>query len=164
MDGPDLGGFISSTTIVKASLWRMGQLKSGDTIQYRRISLKDALHLRAKTDKFLESVSALVAGQCDPDTIEPISDSALPDSTISGNWGKALVYRTELGESGVDMTFRQVRDGPGYHSYWFLITVGRVGMNSCWSSLVKGNSISTIAAELRRWSRLSTSPKSHPKF
>jgi hypothetical protein len=117
VDGPDIGGFISSTTIVKGSLWRMGQLKSGDTIQYRRVSLKDALHLHTKMAKFLENVSALVAGQCDPDTIEPISDSALPESTISGNWGKALVYRTELRESGDAMTFRQVRDSPGYHSY-----------------------------------------------
>ena len=117
MDGPDLGGFISSTTIVKGSLWRMGQLKSGDTIQYRRVSLKDALHLRAKMDKFLENVAALVDGQCDPNIIEPISESAPPESTISGNWGKALVYRTELGKSGVDMTFRQVRDSPSYYSY-----------------------------------------------
>ncbi|KAJ6161525.1 hypothetical protein N7485_009755 [Penicillium canescens] len=110
VDAPDLGGFISSTTIVKASLWRMGQLKSGDTIQYRRVSLKDALRARAELEQFLESVSAVVAGQCDFDTVEPISNSTLPESTVSGNWGKALIYCTELSESGIPMTFRQGGD------------------------------------------------------
>ncbi|KAJ5168790.1 Allophanate hydrolase subunit 2 [Penicillium canariense] len=110
VDAPDLGGFISSTTIVKASLWRMGQLKSGDTIQYRRVSLKDALRARAELERFLESVSAIVAGQCDIDSVEPISNSTLPESTVSGNWGKALIYSTDLGESGIPMTFRQGGD------------------------------------------------------
>jgi hypothetical protein len=119
VDAPDLGGFISSTTIVKASLWRMGQLKSGDTIQYRRVSLKDALRARAELEQFLESVSAVVAGQCDFDTVEPISNSTLPESTVSGNWGKALIYCTELGESGIPMTFRQVRDSQGYYAHQF---------------------------------------------
>ncbi|CAG8908845.1 unnamed protein product [Penicillium egyptiacum] len=57
-----------------------------------------------------ENVSALVASQFDLNTIEPISGSALPESTISGNRGKALVYRTELSESGIHMTFRQGGD------------------------------------------------------
>ncbi|OGE50922.1 hypothetical protein PENARI_c015G08798 [Penicillium arizonense] len=110
VDAPDLGGFISSTTIVKASLWRMGQLKSGDTIQYRRVSLKDALRARVELEQFLESVSAVVAGQCDFDTVVAISNSTLPESTVSGNWGKALIYCTELGESGIPMSFRQGGD------------------------------------------------------
>jgi hypothetical protein len=87
----------------------MGQLKSGDTIQYRRVSLTDALRARAKLEQFLKSVSALVAGHCDLDTIEPISNSELPESTASGNWGKALIHTSELGESGIPMKFRQVR-------------------------------------------------------
>ncbi|KAK4869321.1 hypothetical protein LT330_006321 [Penicillium expansum] len=110
IDAPDLGGFISSTTIVKGSLWRMGQLKSGDTIQYRRVSLKDALRARAELKQFMESVSALVAGQCNMDIIKPIFAPTLPESTVSGNWGKALIYRTELSESGIPMTFRQGGD------------------------------------------------------
>lgn len=125
----------------------MGQLKSGDTIQYRRVSLKDALRARAELEQFLESVSAVVAGQCDFDTVEPISNSTMPESTVSGNWGKALIYCTELGESGISMTFRQVRDSPGYFAHQFLTATGRVGMNSCWSSLAMENLTSIIAAE-----------------
>jgi hypothetical protein len=109
VDAPDLGGFISSTTIVNASLWRMGQLKSGDTIQYRRVSLKDALGARAKLEQFIENVSAMVADQHDVNTIQPIFNSEVPESTASGTWGKALIHSTELGESGISMTFRQVK-------------------------------------------------------
>jgi hypothetical protein len=128
VDAPDLGGFISSTTIVNASLWRMGQLKSGDTIQYRRVSLKDALKAREKLERFLENVSGLVAGQCDVDNIEPISNSELPESTVSGTWGKALIHSTVLGESGIPMSFRQVRN-TGFHFSCRLLTFpGRVEM------------------------------------
>lgn len=83
-------------------------MKSGDTIQYRRVSLNDALKIRAQLEKFLEDVSAFVVGLCDSDNIEPISFSTLPESTVSGNWGKALVHHTNLDESGLSMTFRQV--------------------------------------------------------
>lgn len=130
MDAPDLGGFISSTTIVNASLWRMGQLKSGDTIQYRRVSLKDALQAREKLERFLESVSGLVAGQCDVSTIEPISNSELPESTMSGNWGKALIHSTVLGESGISMSFRQVRNTAFHIAHQLLTFPCRVEMTS----------------------------------
>lgn len=128
VDAPDLGGFISSTTIVNASLWRMGQLKSGDTIRYRRISLKDALLARGKLERFLENVASLVAGHCDVNNIEPISNSKLPESTISGNWGKALIHSTVLGESGIFMTFRQVRSILSSFAHPILTVGGRVVM------------------------------------
>lgn len=124
----------------------MGQLKSGDTIQYRRVSLKDALRARAELEQFMESVSALVAGQCNMDSIKPIFASTLPESTISGNWGKALIYETELIEGGISMAFRQVSDRSCYHIDQFLIAAGRVGMSSCWSSSAMENLILIIAA------------------
>lgn len=124
----------------------MGQLKSGDTIQYRRVSLKDALHARAELEQFMESVSALVAGKCNVDSIKPIFASTLPESTVSGNWGKALIYQTELIEGGISMTFRQVSDRSGYYDPQFLIAAGRVEMSSCWSSSAMENLILIIAA------------------
>ena len=109
----------------------MGQLKSGDTIQYRRVSLNDALHARVEMEQFIEGVSALVAGQNKLDNIKPIAAFTLPESTVSGNWGNALVYRTELSEPGISMTFRQVRDHPSYHANQFLTAAGRVETSSC---------------------------------
>lgn len=124
----------------------MGQLKSGDTIQYRRVSLKDALRARSELEQFTESFSALVAGQCNMDSIQPIFPSKLRESTVSGNWGKALIYQTEVIEGGISMTFRQVSNRSGYYNHQFLTAAGRVGMSSCWSSSAMENLILIIAA------------------
>ncbi|KAJ5333120.1 hypothetical protein MYU51_005087 [Penicillium brevicompactum] len=110
VDAPDLGGFISSTTIVTGHLWRMGQLKSGDTIQYHRVSLDDALNIRAEMERFLTDLSAFAIGQCKSDTIVPLSDSTLPQSTISGTWGKAFISSSKLVGSEDIITFRQGGD------------------------------------------------------
>lgn len=40
IDCPDFGGFVSSTTIVKGEFWRLGQMKAGDTMQYREVTLE----------------------------------------------------------------------------------------------------------------------------
>lgn len=41
-DGPSLGGFVCPAVIVQAELWKMGQLKAGDTVRFRRIALAEA--------------------------------------------------------------------------------------------------------------------------
>ena len=35
-DGPSLGGFVCPVTIVQAELWKMGQLRAGDTVRFKR--------------------------------------------------------------------------------------------------------------------------------
>lgn len=35
-DGPSLGGFVCPAAIVESELWKMGQLKAGDTVRFRR--------------------------------------------------------------------------------------------------------------------------------
>lgn len=41
-DGPSLGGFVCPASIVHAELWKMGQLRPGDTLRFRPISLAQA--------------------------------------------------------------------------------------------------------------------------
>ncbi len=41
-DGPSLGGFVCPVTIIKADLWKMGQLKPGDTIRFYPVSIHEA--------------------------------------------------------------------------------------------------------------------------
>ena len=36
-DGPSLGGFVCPATIVRAELWKLGQLRPGDTVRFRCI-------------------------------------------------------------------------------------------------------------------------------
>ncbi len=44
-DGPSLGGFVCPATIVQAELWKMGQLKAGDTIRFKRLSQAQAVEM-----------------------------------------------------------------------------------------------------------------------
>ena len=41
-DGPSLGGFVCPLTIVRAELWKTGQLRPGDTVRFELVSLGEA--------------------------------------------------------------------------------------------------------------------------
>ena len=41
-DGPSLGGFVCPATIVEAELWKIGQLKAGDSVRFVPVSLAEA--------------------------------------------------------------------------------------------------------------------------
>lgn len=60
VDCPNFGGFTSSTTVIKADWWKLGQLKAGNTLKYVRISLEDALKKRRRNDAFLDSIEYAV--------------------------------------------------------------------------------------------------------
>ena len=53
-DGPSLGGFVCPATIVNADLWKMGQLRAGDTVRFENISLSDAVQLDESRDAAVE--------------------------------------------------------------------------------------------------------------
>ena len=41
-DGPSLGGFVCPATIIHAELWKMGQLRPGDTVRFRAVTSAQA--------------------------------------------------------------------------------------------------------------------------
>ncbi|WP_042697522.1 urea carboxylase, partial [Azospirillum sp. B506] len=42
-DGPSLGGFVCPATIVDAELWKIGQLRPGDTVRFKRLTAEEAI-------------------------------------------------------------------------------------------------------------------------
>jgi urea carboxylase len=58
-DGPSLGGFVCPATIVNAELWKIGQLKPGDLVRFRKIGSEPVLRrnadvaVRAAGDRYL---------------------------------------------------------------------------------------------------------------
>ncbi len=73
-DGPSLGGFVCPATIVQAELWKMGQLKPGDTVRFKRLSQADAERMEAQQDALVANLTATRAdgaGRADP-LAEPI--------------------------------------------------------------------------------------------
>jgi urea carboxylase len=56
-DGPSLGGFVCPATIVQAELWKMGQLRPGDTVRFKRLSQAQAERMEAAQDAAIADLS-----------------------------------------------------------------------------------------------------------
>ncbi|KAH7143670.1 hypothetical protein EDB81DRAFT_652866 [Dactylonectria macrodidyma] len=80
-DGPSLGGFVVFCVIVSADMWKMGQVRPGDTIQFSVVSVEDALRFEAQLDQAIETLAPLP-------TPDPVSEDeaslvkALADNPI----------------------------------------------------------------------------------
>lgn len=53
-DGPSLGGFVCPAVIVSADLWKIGQLKPGDTVRFIRVSPQQAAAMRDTLERVFE--------------------------------------------------------------------------------------------------------------
>ncbi|MHB1530623.1 urea carboxylase [Acidithiobacillus sp.] len=59
-DGPSLGGFVCPAVIIAADLWKMGQLRPGNTLRFVPVSLEEAARLECAQDAALESLSTFL--------------------------------------------------------------------------------------------------------
>ena len=60
-DGPSLGGFVCPVTIVQAELWKLGQLRPGDKVQFKRLSPANARALEIKQDSEIASLTPMAS-------------------------------------------------------------------------------------------------------
>ncbi|QLE41306.1 urea carboxylase [Nostoc sp. C052] len=65
LDGPSLGGFVCPAAIAQAQLWKIGQLKPGNTIQFHRLTFDQALSEELQLDRQIQ----LGAVDSDPNQI-----------------------------------------------------------------------------------------------
>lgn len=56
-DGPSLGGFVCPATIVRAERWKVGQLRPGDKVRFRCITVEEAVQWERKIDEAIERLS-----------------------------------------------------------------------------------------------------------
>jgi len=49
-DGPSLGGFVCPATVIHAELWKLGQLKPGDTIRFYCVNVEQAVAMERAID------------------------------------------------------------------------------------------------------------------
>ncbi len=102
-DGPSLGGFVCPAVIVSADLWKIGQLKPGDTVRFIRVTEERAAAMRVRLEAVFAAGPADAAG--DPSTAEPsdieASDAgpSTPRATPHGDAAPAVIgegaYRNE---------------------------------------------------------------------
>ncbi len=55
-DGPSLGGFVCPCTIVQSELWKIGQVKAGDTIRFFKMTIEEAIKSRREQNKFIKTL------------------------------------------------------------------------------------------------------------
>ncbi|SFS11118.1 urea carboxylase [Granulicella pectinivorans] len=82
-DGPSLGGFVCPAVIVQAELWKLGQLKAGDTVHFRRLTLAQAEALERQQNDFLIDFTTPLAElpattELEPAVILALTDRATP--------------------------------------------------------------------------------------
>lgn len=58
-DGPSLGGFVCPAVVVQAELWKMGQLRPGDTVRFHRLSLDQAQARQTQVEQALSSLTRM---------------------------------------------------------------------------------------------------------
>jgi urea carboxylase len=93
-DGPSLGGFVCPATIVDAELWKIGQLRPGDTVRFRAISLEQAAAMERDLDASIASLSgAWPSLPAEPRREEPVLVSHAPAPGRAGS--TKVVYRAD---------------------------------------------------------------------
>jgi urea carboxylase len=93
-DGPSLGGFVCPATIVRAELWKMGQLAPGNTVRFIPMTLEQANAL-AQTQEC----------QLQPDA------SVEPKTTSTRNLPNAAVLHRMMADEGrVEVVYRRSGD------------------------------------------------------
>lgn len=71
-DGPSLGGFVCPAVIIAADLWKIGQLRAGDKIRFRRVCLSEAEALEAAQE---EALASLLPAPSAPAAMPPADDA-----------------------------------------------------------------------------------------
>jgi urea carboxylase len=81
VDGPSLGGFVCPATIVQAELWKIGQLKPGDTVRFRPIANDAAVAMVTAQDDAIANLLPLPtvpAPHIEPPILAHLDDTPVP--------------------------------------------------------------------------------------
>jgi urea carboxylase len=98
-DGPSLGGFVCPATIIEADLWKIGQLRPGDTVRFRAVSMDEARTRRAGQELAI-------------DTLRAIAEAPVPRGrTLDPSSGAASAVLLSLPSRGDKPTFTIRQDG-----------------------------------------------------
>ncbi len=94
-DGPSLGGFVCPATIVAAELWKTGQLKPGDSVRFRWMTMEQALALEKLQDVTIRHLRL------------PKVIPALPKADAMGS---PILHRIPKSSRQVQVVYRQSGD------------------------------------------------------
>ena len=107
-DGPSLGGFVCPAVVVSAELWKLGQMKAGDTVRFRRVTEEQARGLESEMERLIENL----AGTMPSLPMQTSQEGAVlrtsvlrnPGTTYRADGDKYLLV--EYGERVLDLSLR----------------------------------------------------------
>lgn len=108
VDCPNFGGFTSSTTVIKADWWKLGQVKAGNTLKYVRVGLQDALKKRRRNDDFVNSIEKAIKANTGFQGIESLQNGHV--SFHESDIGKAVFWEKDAGATTPRVRYRQGGD------------------------------------------------------
>ncbi|KAM0345924.1 hypothetical protein ACHAPU_005977 [Fusarium lateritium] len=99
-DGPSLGGFVVFCVVCSADLWKMGQVRPGDTIRFDPIDVETATELEKQLDHTIEALSPL-----------PIQDGAsMNEAVVAQKLESIPAIVDTIDHDGESITVRQAGD------------------------------------------------------
>ena len=99
-DGPSLGGFVCPATIVQSELWKVGQLRPGDTIRFVRTTFAAALAAEKRVDEEIASLT--------PQAQEPAVAAATTFDPAAGDG--AILHTLPASGDRPQVVYRQAGD------------------------------------------------------
>jgi urea carboxylase len=99
-DGPSLGGFVAIGQVIRADLWRLGQLRAGDRVRLRPVSPADAARA---ADALQAEIAALGTAVSPSPPVRPMTEPPALGSTVETAHG--MVRYLRAGESGLLVEF-----------------------------------------------------------
>lgn len=94
-DGPSLGGFVCPVTVAHAELWKIGQLKPGDSVRFHPITMEEAISLEKQQNLFIQHLHA---------------GSSTPTYARPGTLGSPVLHCIPEHTGQVQVTYRQSGD------------------------------------------------------
>jgi urea carboxylase len=98
-DGPSLGGFVCPATIIQSELWKIGQLKPGDTVRFHRLTSAEALQRELAQD---QQIATLQTTPTAPPPLQKTTPASTPHSPI--------LHQIPSTPNQIGVTYRQAGD------------------------------------------------------
>jgi urea carboxylase len=111
-DGPSLGGFVCPSAIIDAELWKVGQLRPGDTVRFRAVTFAESLAMAEAVELSIETfaaplptLSASAGHPVEPAvlTLQKATETA-PAMTVRADGDRYLLV--EFGPNVLDLALR----------------------------------------------------------
>ncbi|KAF5390725.1 hypothetical protein D9757_002604 [Collybiopsis confluens] len=108
-EGPDMGGYICLCTVVSGDMWKLGQLKAGDTIRFVPVTWNSAGIFRSEWEKWFQDVKTAVLTRRNLDALSLSPFFSSEGQSANFNPTLLTIPASIDSSSRPEVKFRQVR-------------------------------------------------------